>query len=612
MISKEDVMKLFSKVLLLSAVSLFVDGGNVTYASFEAASFHLKSGIPTLHTHHTHIRHTLQGLDLSSRIFDERTENGIKVASVCFITDAGNCSGDKFGNLETPEGTNRPDYDTIPEQCRNAGYTITSCPTGQHLVNPCPSDNRYYERCDCDDNMTEVCTIPYYGVGQSCNGKYASCQKDNPRACRESGYTQTGSCPTLQTPNKKCPYDSNYYDKCVCSSSLVSCPSPKVGVGSSCDGKYQSCCTPLSDETNCQYGTTTGSDGCGGTRTVCKACTPLTNETNCRYGYVLGSDGCGGTRNVCKDCTPISNQTNCKYGTQTVDNGCGGTATICKDCDNSCPSGYSLTNPGGCYDSSKNGCGNTCYKSKSCCDSAYKYTCTGSNQTPSGDSCEGKYKECTCPAGYMWKNGSCQTIAWGTCTGLAQNCSIGDILNSDGTCTYDKEDGKTPIGVVVYKSGTCGYALALDRKSGQRWSTEKIDVPGLDNINTDMLDYNDPDYVKLRSDLDSCGHTNAILSQGESKYPAAAWAKNYAPSGAPQTAGKWCLPAGGIWYQVRLNQSKIEKHYPIDETYTLHYWTSNEHDYRSVARWNPKYGNFDYMDKTYDPSYHFVRPVLEF
>ena len=248
---------------------------------------------------------------------------------MCFITDAGNCSGQEFGNLETPDGTNRPDYDTIPEQCRDAGYTKTSCPPASHLENPCPSDKRYYERCECDDNITEVCNIPYYGVGPSCDGKYASCKRDNDRACRESGYTQTGSCPTLQTPNERCPYDSSYYDRCVCQSGLVSCPYPKVGVGSSCGGKYKSCCTPYPDESGCQYGTTTSSDGCGGTRTVCKSCSPLPNQTNCEYGYVLGSDGCGGTRNVCKSCTPLSDETNCKYGTTTSSDGCGGTRTEC-------------------------------------------------------------------------------------------------------------------------------------------------------------------------------------------------------------------------------------------------------------------------------------------
>ena len=423
MINKGDVMNSISKTILLSAVSLFVDNGNLTYASEQIPLSVPKSGIQTLHTHHTYLRHTLQRLDLSSRLFDDLMISGEeqKVAKVCFITDAGNCSGDKFGNLETPDGGGGiPDDHGTPEEL-----------------------------------------------------------------CEDVGYSLTGDCPALQTPHEKCPYDSSYYDKCVCQSDLVSCPSPKVGVGTSCDGKYQSCCTPLSDESGCQYGTTTSSDGCGGTRTVCKACTPLTNETNCRYGYVLGSDGCGGTRNVCKnctpltnetncrygyvlgsdgcggtrnvckDCTPISNQTNCQYGTQTVDNGCGGTATICKDCtplsdETNCQYG-TTTGSNGCggtrtvckdctplsdetncqygTTTGSNGCGGT--RTVCNCPSYYKYTCTGNHEQPLGESCGNKYQLCGCDDKEYKFNGQ---ICCNLCIGYSYTQDQLKILQQHGTC----------------------------------------------------------------------------------------------------------------------------------------------------------------------------------
>ncbi len=334
MINKGDVMNSISKTILLSAVSLFVDNGNLTYASEQIPLSVPKSGIQTLHTHHTYLRHTLQRLDLSSRLFDDLMISGEeqKVAKVCFITDAGNCSGDKFGNLETPEGG-------------SGGGEIP------------------------DDHGTPE------------------------ELCEDVGYSLTGDCPALQTPHEKCPYDSSYYDKCVCQSDLVSCPSPKVGVGTSCDGKYQSCCTPLSDESGCQYGTTTSSDGCGGTRTVCKACTPLTNETNCRYGYVLGSDGCGGTRNVCKNCTPLSNETNCQYGTTTEDDGCGGTRTVCKDC-------TPLSNETNCQygtTTEDDGCGGTRTVCKDCTPLSNETNCQYGTTTED-DGCGGTRtvcKDCT-------------------------------------------------------------------------------------------------------------------------------------------------------------------------------------------------------------------------
>ena len=41
------------------------------------------------------------------------------------------------------------------------------------------------------------------------------------------------------------------------------------------------------------------------------------------------------------------------------------------------------------------------------CSSSYQYTCTGSYESPSGDSCGGKYAYCNCTAPLMWGNGRC-------------------------------------------------------------------------------------------------------------------------------------------------------------------------------------------------------------
>ena len=185
---------------------------------------------------------------------------------------------------------------------------MTSCPAGSHGDNPCPADSSYYQKCVCDANMTQTCTKPYYGVGPSCDGKYASCEKDTPRACKEDGYGQSGACPDLQTPNKKCPYDSAYYDKCVCRSDLVTCTYPQSGVGEACGGKYASCQCPGSYK-SCECGGAAGATSCTvngqTTYSSCKeCCTPLASESGCKYGTTTAPDNCGGTRTVCKDCTP--------------------------------------------------------------------------------------------------------------------------------------------------------------------------------------------------------------------------------------------------------------------------------------------------------------------
>ena len=380
--------------------------------------------------HHSHI-HTLSHLDLShfspNLFLKQSGYQSYRMASVCFITDAGNCSGQEFGNLETPDGTNRPDYDTIPEQCRDAGYTKTSCPAGQHLVNPCPSDNRYYERCECNENLTEICNIPYYGVGPSCDGKYEKCERDDDRACKEEGYPLTGSCPTLQVPNRRCPYDSNYYDKCVCQSGLISCPSPQIGVGPSCGGKYQSCQCP-SNYKSCDCGPAVGASSCtiNGKTTYsdCKACC----DDTCPSGYSKSYPGgcydtsrtdCGNTCYKAKDCCDDTcpsgySKTKSSECYDTSSTGCGNTCYKAKECepqcDDTCPSGYSKTNPGGCYDTRTTGCGNTCYKSKSCCSSSYRFTCTGTYESPGSASCDGKYSVCNCSDG-VWTGSKCQVTA---------------------------------------------------------------------------------------------------------------------------------------------------------------------------------------------------------
>ena len=492
MINKGDVMNSISKTILLSAVSLFVDNGNLTYASEQIPLSVPKSGIQTLHTHHTHIRHTLQRLDLSSRLFDDLriSKGGQKVAKVCFITDTGECAHDKFGNLETPDGGIPDDHGTPKELCEKAGYPLT------------------------------------------------------------------GSCPTLQVPNRRCPYDSNYYDKCVCQSGLVSCPSPQIGVGPSCGGKYQSCQCP-SNYKSCDCGPAVGASSCtiNGKTTYsdCKACC----DDTCASGYSKAKpSGC--------------------YDTSRTE--CGNTCYKAKNCcDDTCPSGYSKAKPSGCYDTSRTECGNTCYKAKNCCDdtcpSGYSKTksseCYDTKTTGCGTTCY-KSKACcddTCASGYSktkpsgcydtkttgcgntcYKSKSCAP-QWGTCTGLVQNCSIGDILNSDGTCSTSKVSGKTPIGVVVYKSGNCGEALALEDVGRDVWSRNSNTIPNLTyykNITDAVNDFN------------SCGNTNTIVSTlySQTYYPSAYLAANYSTTGTK--AGDWCLPAYGILNSYAQNQAIVD------------------------------------------------------
>ena len=64
-----------------------------------------------------------------------------------------------------------------------------------------------------------------------------------------------------------------------------------------------------------------------------------------------------------------------------------------------------------CTGTGESGSGETCNgKYQSCtCDSSYQYTCSGTGYSGgSGAACNSKYTACTCANGYEWKAGSCK------------------------------------------------------------------------------------------------------------------------------------------------------------------------------------------------------------
>ena len=225
---------------------------------------------------------------------------------------------------------------------------------------------------------------------------------------------------------------------------------------------------------------------------------------------------------------------------------------------------------------------------------------------------------------------------FGQCNGYAAQCSLGDIVFSDGTCSANKVSGKTPIAVVVYKSddGKCGQAMALKSLSGTyQWSTEYVDISGLTNYTSE---------ASASKDFASCENSAIIRAQGTSStYPAVWAAYNYTTTGTK--AGDWCLPAAGIFTSYYNNQSTINTGFSraggTKFTTSTRAWSSSE--YSGGDAWysyfNHSYGLYDgySLDKHFSDedawysyfnhSYglydgysldkHFsdeVRPVLEF
>ena len=254
------------------------------------------------------------------------------------------------------------------------------------------------------------------------------------------------------------------------------------------------------------------------------------------------------------------------------------------------------------------------------CDPLYKYTCNGTGYTGGdGPACGGKYKSCKCAAGYIWNGAACEPGAiLGQCTGYAKNCAIGQILNSDGTCTTDKVSGKMPIGVVVYISGgtdKCGYAMtASPIQTHIQWSSKETDIPSL------------PNHVPMEDamkDFDVSGNMTKIIQAGGSDaYPAAYAALDYAPNAAPTSKGKWMLPTAGILNSLYKNQKTVDNTISkIGGTQfkdqNEHMWSSSEYGYASAWSFcnTEKCGNWVGLgnnNKIYGSFNCVVRPVIMF
>lgn len=225
-----------------------------------------------------------------------------------------------------------------------------------------------------------------------------------------------------------------------------------------------------------------------------------------------------------------------------------------------------------------------------------------------------------CPFGTTWscKGANTQEIIWGGCSGAAPNCEIGQILNSDGSCSNNKISGKTPYGVVVYIDGDgCGQAIALTNTPDfETWSNSRTDL-------SNLVNYTNEDSAL--NDYDSCGNTDIILTYidiNKMDFPAAIAVRNYIPAGTSKSKGKWCLPSAGIFNSINNHRTKIDTALteaggsPFETTYA-NYWTSSEHSAKGAWSWNSESKKFWDNAPTYnsggkDDSYYKVRPVINF
>ena len=448
-----------------------------------------------------------------SSIFSESSPQSspTKLASVCFITDAGECSGAGAGRDEPSSSGPGPIEPDGPERCRLEGYTDEVCQEGFKPGLDCPYDPDWHTGCvkACPVENTETCTAPdEQGVGEACDGLYASCCRlctDFPYDEIKDGYEAKESC-------TDCDGKTHYKLQC------------DVGIPGSSGGTYVDC------------GENDGVSSSG----VCtdpETGEPYYKECKCPLNYEWSD--------ATKECVCA---TSFKYS-------CSGTGYDKgegESCDNkyqkcSCAKDYQWSESGGCVK----------------CDTSFQYTCSGENMTGgSGNGCGGKYQSCTCADGYTWNNGEC-----------VMSCNIGDWyyvkwlpdkrVYGGGKCVKEITGEGGLLGIVVYASPSGGVTVMATGSLSAR-AIGNMNIPGLHKYTT---------TVTAVKDFDMGKNTDRIRDAADSSTSPLAWDSfNYRPSITPEDK-VWYLPSAGILGEIANNLSIINESIEkgLGEKYKLFY-----------------------------------------
>jgi len=179
------------------------------------------------------------------------------------------------------------------------------------------------------------------------------------------------------------------------------------------------------------------------------------------------------------------------------------------------------------------------------------------------------------------------------------NCTYGSIYYNDGICIKEFVSGRIPIGVVVYINPINGekWIMSLSDSEMQNYDGTNssnfysdwdgsggiFDIPEIQTANSKVL---------AVSDIKSCENTKFMSELSVGKY-----VLDYAPAGAENTKGKWCLPAAGIWNSITIHEEEISKGIKmtggtaITSTYCQndqdnYYWTSTECSKNQAWAWS--------------------------
>ena len=253
------------------------------------------------------------------------TDNGYNTQS---------CSLPSFVDGQCPNGKPyyKQCKEDRPRACRESGY-VNSCSPGRLYAtsNRCPYDKSYGKCCTaspsagCPSSYAVTCDPSRGSSGKDTCGYtcYRCCSDECSRGSKNytGSYATTTECGSTCRYCKDCTSGSTSYsgsyvgssecgscyacsDTCRSGSKSVSCSSTENRVrvsstecGTSCyECQYNSDCSVTSK--SCTYGCASY-NSCSKC-TSCKTCSPLSDQTNCTYGTTSCSNGCGGTRTCCK------------------------------------------------------------------------------------------------------------------------------------------------------------------------------------------------------------------------------------------------------------------------------------------------------------------------
>ena len=354
-------------------------------------------------------------------------DKAYKTAGVCFL-GIGDCAPSAgFDSSSGSGGSGDEDFDLdTTSQCLNEGFTPQSCNSVQTIDGVCPYNSAYGRGCKCKPGLIS-CPAGQVGVGDSCNGMYASCKCD----------------PNLKT-----------------------CSAKENGQGAECGGKYESCvCKPeyQYDANNCTYPQSTTGDECGGKYTECVCPTGVDEGPyGCEEYYPAPCDS------ICK----IAYSDNCHIRSDNT--GPYGCEKVWDDCSSKCEKPYSDNCRNRTAVSTPYGCQSYFGDCSTKCEVAYSDNCRNRSDASCSYGCQSSWGDCS---------SKCQTCYSDNCrnrTAVISSCPTNASCSHFSDCSskissWSCKSGYSKSGSSCVKACTPDYSTVIDPPCGcYRWET--IDV----------------------------------------------------------------------------------------------------------------------------------------